>query len=291
MRRLTAAVLLIVLVFGAAAAAQAQSAVVVLTATPSPAPEATPRPVELLVPEVLSVRPHDPTAFTQGLLLHDGFFYESAGLYGQSSLRQTDPETGSVLRQVAVADDYFAEGLALVEDRLIQLTWKEETALVYDLDTFELVDTLAYTGEGWGLCYDGQQLYMSDGTGTLTIRDPLTFEPTGSLPVTLEGEPLSDWAFQNRRMDLLNELECVDDAIYANLWQTDLIVRIDHDSGEVTAVIFAANLLTPQEQAALDSGAVLNGIAHDPETGAFFITGKLWPKLFEVRFVPVQPPG
>jgi glutaminyl-peptide cyclotransferase len=218
------------------------------------------------------VRPHDRSAFTQGLLLHEGTLYESTGQYGQSSLRQVDPATGEVLRRVDVPAELFAEGLALVADRLVQLTWREGVARVYDRDTFELVDELAYDGEGWGLCYDGQRLVMSDGSDTLFFRDPETFELLGQVSVTRAGLPVSR----------LNELECVGEDVYANVWTTEEIVQIDKASGAVEATIVAAGLLTPEEREGTD---VLNGIAYDPETGTFLITGKFWPKLFEVRFI------
>lgn len=235
--------------------------------------------VDLFVPEVISVRPHDPQSFTQGLVLHDGMFYESAGRYQQSNLRQVDPQTGEVIKSVPVEGTYFAEGLALVDDRLIQITWRESTAFVYDVETFEQTGTFNYTGEGWGLCYDGEMLYMSDGTPTITLRDPQTFESIGQLLVTLDGQPVNN----------LNELECVGDSIYANVWQTDFIVRIDTASGLVDGVINAAGLLTAEEKAA--GADVLNGIAYDAENDVFLITGKLWPKMFEVRFVPFERPS
>jgi glutaminyl-peptide cyclotransferase len=251
------------------------------TPVPSPTPAAA---VEYLVPEVLSVRPHDTGAFTQGLLLHDGLFYESTGQYGESTLRQVDPETGDVLELATVPEQYFAEGLALVDDRLIQLTWKEKVAPVYDLETLEQVDSFAYEGEGWGLCYDelGERLIMSDGSATLYFRDPQTFdlldpfETVNQVEVTFDGQPVT----------MLNELECVDGQVYANIWQIDFIIRIDPETGYVNQVINAAGLLTPEEIAALQPGSVLNGIAYDAENNVFYITGKRWPKLFEVRFVP-----
>jgi glutaminyl-peptide cyclotransferase len=251
----------------------------------TPAPTPTPRPADILVPEVIADYPHDTGAYTQGLLLHDGLFYESAGQYGESTLRQVDPETGEVLKQVDVPAEYFAEGLALVEDRLIQITWREQTAFVYDLETFEQVGVFEYEGEGWGLCYDGQQLFMSDGTDTLTIRDPQTFEATDERLISLEGRPVSEWAFRGRPLSLLNELECVDDWIYANIWYSDLIFQIDKNSGEVKAIIFAGDLLTDEERSALADDSVLNGIAYDPQKEVFYLTGKRWPRLFEVRFV------
>ena len=225
------------------------------------------------VPEILGVYPHDPEAFTQGLLLEDGRFYESTGLYGESTLREVVPETGEVLREVAVSPDIFAEGLTLVEDKLIQITWREGVALIYDRDTFEQTDTLSYEGEGWGLCYDGAALVMSDGSATLTRRDPATLAVLGATEVTLDGQPVTQ----------LNELECVGDDVYANVWQTDTIVRIA-DSGQVTQEIDASSLLSDAERAGLGPNAVLNGIAYDAEAETFFLTGKLWPKVLEVRF-------
>lgn len=225
------------------------------------------------VPEVLETYPHDPSAFTQGLLLSDGHFYESTGIYGQSTLREVVPETGEVLREVALPAEYFAEGLTLVDDRLIQITWQEGTAFVYDLDTFEQTDTFAYEGEGWGLCFDGEQIVMSDGSPTLTLRDPETFEATGTIEVKLNGQGVEE----------LNELECVDGFVYANIWQSDTIVKIAED-GRVVEEIDARGLLPEAEQAQLVPDAVLNGIAYDAEAKTFFLTGKLWPKLFEVRF-------
>lgn len=230
-------------------------------------------PVEL-APRVEARYPHDPGAFTQGLLLADGMLYESTGLYGRSSLREVDPGSGEVIRVRHLDDRYFGEGLALVEDRLIQLTWRSGRAFVYRLDTFEQLDVFDYQGEGWGLCYDGEELWMSDGSASLTVRDENDFEVLRRVEVTRAGEPVA----------LLNELECVGDQIFANVWQTDLIVRIDKGSGRVDGVIDASGLLGPAELAALPADGVLNGIAYDPEADRFLLTGKLWPKLFSVRF-------
>ncbi len=227
-----------------------------------------------LVPEVLTTLPHDKMAFTQGLLFHNGRLYESTGLYGRSTLRQVDPRTGTVLRSTPLEAHFFGEGLALVGDRLIQLTWGENTALVYDLETFALQRQFFYKGEGWGLCFDGRYLYRSDGGSSLILHDPHTFAVIGKLAVTLRGRPLSH----------LNELVCVGEDIYANVFPTDQIVRIDKSSGRVTARIDARNLLPARERAALPTEAVLNGIAHDPLEDVFYLTGKLWPKLFKVRF-------
>lgn len=222
--------------------------------------------------KVLSTRPHDPGAYTQGLLLSGGSLYESTGLNGRSSLREVDPQTGKVRRQVEVPQQYFAEGLALAGDRLIQLTWQNGVAFVYDASTFRKVEELRYSGEGWGLCHDGQRLVMTDGSDLLLFRDPKTMASQGEVHVTLAGQPIYQ----------LNEVECVDGAVYANVWQTDDILRIDPATGRVTAVIDASGLLTPQES---QQAEVLNGIAYDPAKKTFLLTGKLWPKMFEVELV------
>ncbi|HEX6904466.1 MAG TPA: glutaminyl-peptide cyclotransferase [Thermoanaerobaculia bacterium] len=235
----------------------------------------TPGAPERLRVKVLSVRPHDRAAYTQGLLVHDGALYESTGLYGSSSVRQVDPATGEVKRSRAVPQEYFAEGLALVDGKLIQLTWQEQKALVYNAADFQPVAEHRYDGEGWGLCWDGKRLVMSDGSNRLTFRDPKTFTVLGSVGVTLAGQPV----------DRVNELECVDGVVYANVWQTSDILRIDPKDGRVTAVIDASGLLSPDEQRQAE---VLNGIAWDPAKKTFLITGKLWPKMFEVTFVPVS---
>ena len=231
------------------------------------------KPAERLKVRVLASVPHDAEAYTQGLVWSDGMLYESAGQYGQSSLRQVDPKTGEVLRSVQVPQRYFAEGLARVGDRLIQLTWQEGAAFLYDLATFERRGELPYSGEGWGLCWDGKRLIMSDGSDRLTFRDPATFAATGGVSVTLDGQPVMR----------LNELECVDGAVWANVWQSDAILRIDPETGRVAAAVDASGLLTPEEAARAE---VLNGIAYKPETKTFLITGKYWPKMFEVVFEP-----
>jgi glutaminyl-peptide cyclotransferase len=233
----------------------------------------SPNAPQRLTVKVLSIRPHDPGAFTQGLLLHKGSLFESTGLYGRSSLREVDPQTGEVKRRLDIPLEYFAEGLALADDRLIQLTWQNQKAFVYTLAGFKLAGELRYDGEGWGLCWDGRRLVMTDGSDRLTFRDPKTFAVLGDVRVTLAGQPVPE----------LNEVECVDGTVYANVWQTDDILRIDPMSGKVTAVIDASGLLTPAERQKTD---VLNGIAWDPAKKTFLITGKLWPKMFEVTFVP-----
>ena len=232
--------------------------------------------VERLKIRVLHRFPHARDAYTQGLLWHDGKLYESTGQYGQSSLRRVDLTTGTVERQWDLAGDLFAEGLARVGDRLIQLTWHAGLATVYSRQDFSLLDQYSYPGEGWGLCHDGARLVMSDGSDRLSFRDPDTFATLGEVRVTL-GE---------RSLSRLNELECVDGAVWANVWTTDLIVRIDPESGRVTATVDASALLRPEERPGVD---VLNGIAYRPEAGTFLVTGKYWPTLFEVEFVASAP--
>jgi glutaminyl-peptide cyclotransferase len=233
---------------------------------------------ERLTVKVLAVLPHDPTAYTQGLLLHGGSLFESTGHYGASTLREVNPRTGEVRRRVSVSSEYFGEGLALVDDRLIQLTWQEQKAFVYQLADFQPVAELRYDGEGWGLCWDGRRLVMTDGSDRLTFREPRSFAVLGEVRVTLAGRPV----------ERLNELECVDGAVYANVWQTDDILRIDPASGKVTAVIDASGLLTPAER---ERAEVLNGIAWDPARKRFLLTGKFWPKTFEVELVPHRQRG
>lgn len=257
---------------------------VILPASISPAAAqgGDPRlPPTFMVPEVISTRPHDPGAYTQGLLLYDGFLYESAGEYGESTLRQVDPETGEVLRQISIAPEYFAEGLERIDDRLIQLTWKENSAFVYDIDTFELLDTISYEGEGWGLCADDRFLFMSDGSSFLTLRDRETFDLLFDGMVTIQNQPVAR----------INELECVGDYVYANIYLTDYIIKINKYNGVVEAIIDASGLLTDEERAALASDEVLNGIVYLPDSDTFLITGKHWPKMFEVRFVESDPPS
>jgi glutaminyl-peptide cyclotransferase len=252
------------------------TAIAVRVAAQPATPEATLPAIEQLIPDVVSVRPHDTRSFTEGLFLDNGVLYESAGQYGASDVRTADPQTGKVLAQTKLDKAYFGEGIARVGDQLFQLTWREGTAFVYDAKTLKPLGTLPYNAEGWGLCYDGQYLWASDGSHTLTARDPRTLNALGQVPVTYDG----------LFIDQINELECVGDSIYANIWNTDNIVRIDKATGRVTARIDAGGLLTAEERAALPSGAVLNGIAYDPQHETFLVTGKLWPKLFEVKFVP-----
>jgi glutamine cyclotransferase len=229
---------------------------------------------EQLRVEVVQVMPHDRTAFTQGLELVDGLLYEGTGLEGRSTLRVVDPATGTVQRQTALPQDLFGEGITAVGPTIWQLTWQEGIAIQRDRGTLEELRRVSYTGEGWGLCHDGTagRLVMSDGTDRLTFRDPESFEQVGEVRVSSGGSAV----------DRINELECVDGAVYANIWQTDTIMRIDPGSGQVTASIDVTGLLTPEERAGTD---VLNGIAAIPGTDEFLLTGKYWPKMFRVKFV------
>jgi glutamine cyclotransferase len=231
---------------------------------------------QALRPEIVAVYPHDRQAFTQGLLLHDGALFESTGLYGRSSLRQVELTTGRVLRRVDLPSNLFGEGLASARGELIQLTWREGKALRWEPASFAQRGTWRYDGEGWGLCFDGTHLVQSDGSHRLYFRDPQGFAIVRTLAVTEQGKPLSR----------LNELECVGDAIYANLWTTDRLVVIAARNGVVRATIDAGTLLSSDERRALRGEAMLNGIAYDPADQTFLLTGKLWPRLFRVRFVP-----
>jgi glutamine cyclotransferase len=245
---------------------------VLLTAVPLMAEQAKPAAVERLKVEVVRTYPHDRGAFTQGLLLEGGKLFESTGLVGKSTLREVEVTTGRVIRKVDVPPPIFAEGLALVGNNLIQLTWQNGRALVYNKNTFARAGEFTYEGEGWGLCTMGSELVMSNGSSTLTVRRQKDFGVVRTINVTMDG----------KRLDQLNELECVGSHVYANVWMRDMIVRIDPKTGRVTQRIEAANLLSPIERQGVD---VLNGIAYDPADQTFLITGKLWPKLFRVRFV------
>lgn len=221
--------------------------------------------------EVINSWPHDPQAFTQGLVFHDGFIFESTGLNGSSSLRKVKLQTGHVLLKQDVPAQHFAEGMTIFQGKVFQLTWQSRLCFVYDLDSFNLIDQFSYDGEGWGLTHDQQSLIMSDGTHQLRFLDPRTFQVTRVLSTYSNNLPVMK----------LNELEYVNGEIYANIWQTDQVVRINPASGEILGWIDLTGLLTSAEQ----SGAVdvLNGLAYDQGNNRLFVTGKLWPKLFEIR--------
>lgn len=228
--------------------------------------------IPVLRPEVLAEVPHDPSAFTQGLELHEGTLYEGTGLEGRSQLRELDPATGEVRRAESLPGQLFGEGIAVVEDRIWQLTWQDGVVLEWDRATLSLRQQLPLDGEGWGLCHDGTRLVRSDGTDRLRFHDPTTFAETGSVTVTIDDEPVTQ----------LNELECVDGQVWANVWPSDVLVRIDPASGRVTAAVDASGLLDPEQRANAD--AVLNGIAA-LGNDEYLLTGKLWPVSFRVRFV------
>lgn len=255
------------------------AAAVTITATDAEGLSATqsftvtvPRPpVAELGYELARTLPHDPETYTQGLLIHDSTFFESTGRYGRSEVRQVEIATGRVLRRHALSNEYFGEGLARAGDRLIQLTWRAGVAFVYDLATLEPLHTFSYEGEGWGLCHDGEALFMSNGSDTLQRRDPDTFDLLEVIGVTRDGSPVHS----------LNELECVGEDVYANVYRSDRIVRIDKATGEVTGELDAGALSRASGRPD-HAGAVLNGIAYDEGTGTFHLTGKLWPVVFEI---------
>lgn len=224
--------------------------------------------------EIVKVYPHDPDAFTQGLFFLDGHLYESTGLKGRSSLRKVALETGEVLRKYDLPANLFGEGATNWKDRIVQVTWRSQVGFVYDLTSFEQKRKFTYPGEGWGLAQDGRRLIMSDGTADLRFLDPKSLKETGRVSVTHRGKPVAR----------LNELEYVDGEVYANIWQSDLIVRIDPESGAVNGVVDLRGL-----RARLSGGGpgpdVLNGIAYDNAAGRLFVTGKLWPNLFEIRLI------
>jgi len=222
--------------------------------------------------EVVRTYPHDPKAFTQGLEFADGFLYEGTGMNGASGIRRVRLETGEVLQLQKLEERYFGEGITLFGDAIVQLTWKAETGFVYDRKTFERRRSFSYTGEGWGLTHDTTRLIMSDGSSTLRFLDPKTFKEVGRLNVTDHGRPVAQ----------LNELELVKGEIYANIWQSDRIARISPTTGEVAGWIDLRGLLSPADAAGVD---VLNGIAYDASADRLFVTGKWWPKLFEIRVI------
>ena len=229
--------------------------------------------------EIIESVLHDPGAFTQGLEMADGRMYESTGLRGRSSLRTIDPATGEVAARVDLPDELFGEGLTVVGDKIVQLTWQSEIALVYDRHTLEELGVHAYEGEGWGLCLSEDVLIMSNGSDRLARRDPETFELLGTVTVTASG--------YDGRLDYLNELECVQDLVIANVWQTDRLLVIDLESGRVVAAIDAGPLVDDVRRRATGDLDVLNGVAFDPDSATLWMTGKLWPRFYRVRIVEV----
>ena len=218
--------------------------------------------------------PHDPNGFTQGLVFVDGFLLEGTGLHGQSSLRKVELTTGTILQRRNLPARYFGEGVTVYGNKVIQLTWRANLGFVYDKDTFQLIETFHYPTEGWGITHDGKQLIMSDGTSTLYYLHPETFKQVGLLRVHDRKGPVS----------ALNELEYVQGLIFANVWRTDKIALISPETGEVLAWIDLRGLLSPEDRA--QGVDVLNGIAYDQVNNRLFVTGKLWPRLFEIELTP-----
>jgi glutamine cyclotransferase len=241
---------------------------------PPKAADAATGPVQLYTYEIVNVFPHDRGAFTQGLVYRDGTFLESTGLNGESSLRKTDLKTGAIVKEVKLSEQYFAEGLALWRGKLFQLTWRDRKAFVYNAGDFKLEREFTYAGEGWGLTTDGASLIMSDGTSQIRFLDPATFAEKKRINVRMRG----------RAVDRLNELEYVKGRILANVWGSDDVVQIDPTTGRVTAVIDFSGLLPTQDRN--QNTEVLNGIAYDATGDRLFVTGKRWPRIFEVRLKP-----
>jgi glutamine cyclotransferase len=238
-------------------------------APPLPAPVQT-TPARALKWSVVKAYPHDTTAFTQGLLWHSGHLIEGTGREGHSELRRVALSTGGVLQKRQLPDDVFGEGVALAGNRLVQISWQNGRAFVWDEKTFAKIGEWKYDGEGWGLTFDGENLIMSDGSDELSFRDPKTFKIQRTLPVTFNNQPLKN----------INELEWIEGEIWANVWQTDCIVRIDPQTGVVKSYLDCSGLLDNKARSGRED--VLNGIAYDTQTGRIFITGKWWPKLFEI---------
>jgi glutamine cyclotransferase len=223
---------------------------------------------------VVKTYPHDPNAFTEGLLYRDGFLYESTGRNGQSSIRKVILQTGKVVRERDLDPQYYGEGIVIWKNRLIQLTWKNEIGFVYDLNTFEPRSNFRYPGEGWALTTDGSRLIMSDGTGDLRILDPNTLNETSRVHVTCEGRTVGN----------INELEWVKGEVYANIWLTNIIARINPSTGEIVGLIDLTDIVPSATKDVRES--VLNGIAYDAAANRLFVTGKLWPTLFQITLSP-----
>jgi glutamine cyclotransferase len=224
--------------------------------------------------EIVHIYPHDPGAFTQGLVFIDGKLYEGTGQEGRSSLREVELQTGHVLKKVDVPEPYFGEGIALLNNKIYQLTWQHQVGFIYNADNFEQVGKFNYTGEGWGLTTDGHSLILSDGSNRIRFLDPDSFQVTKTIAVVDDNLPVKE----------LNELEYVNGEIYANIWHDNRIVTIDPQTGHINGWIDLTGLLPPGD--VTDEEAVLNGIAYDQAGNRLFVTGKLWPRLFEIKLKP-----
>jgi glutamine cyclotransferase len=231
------------------------------------------RPTPVSGYRIVHTYPHDPGAFTQGLVFSDGYLYEGTGTIGESSVRKVELSTGKVVQKIDLPPPYFGEGIVLWKDKLIELTWQTKIGFVYDRATFKQLRTFTYSREGWGITHDDKRLIMSDGSATLFYWDPETLQEVGHLDVEDRGSPVLN----------LNELEFIQGEIYANVWQTERIARISPATGHVIGWIDLTGLLSPAEKRGTD---VLNGIAYDAKLGRLFVTGKWWPKLFEIRLTP-----
>lgn len=244
------------------------------TTTPTTTPTSEPTPVSYTY-EVINVYPHDPDAFTQGLVIDEGVMYEGTGLYGESSLRRVELETGDVLQMHELPSEFFGEGITVFGDKIIQLTWQSQTGFVYDKNSFELLQNFSYSTEGWGITTDGTQLIMSDGTANLYFLDPETLQTTGQVEVLDGTHPVTR----------LNELEYINGEVYANVWLTDKIAIINPHTGQVTGWIDLTGIYTPETS---DSNNVLNGITYDQEGDRLFVTGKRWSQLFQINLIPLE---
>jgi len=236
--------------------------------------KAQPQRVPEYTYKVVREFPHDPSAFLQGLVYYDGFFYEGTGRHGESSLRKVRMETGELVQRVNLPREYFGEGITICNNQIVQITWQSQTGFVYNLKDFHFLRQFTYPGEGWGLTTHGSEIYMSDGTPEIRVLDGNTLQEKHRIKVHDGATPITE----------LNELEYVEGEIFANIWHTDRIARISPQTGKVLGWIDLTGLLSPIYRR--DEEAVLNGIAYDPQKKRLFVTGKLWPKIFEIKIVP-----
>ena len=242
--------------------------------------ESTPFPTgiaENMAYQVINQFPHDSGAFTEGLAIHNNVLYEATGIYGRSSIRKIDLESGRIEKIRYLSDEYFGEGLAIIDEKIIWITWQSNTGFVLDLNSFEVIDSFSYDHEGWGLAYDGSKLFMSDGSDIIHILEPDNFTETGTIHISDNGAPV----------EMINELEFIEGDLYANIWQTTFIAKIDPVSGNVTGWLDLTALLE-QFETIRHPVDVLNGIAYNNESKQIFITGKYWPKVFEIEILTLD---